>query len=287
MKLGLAFAEGLAWAESSDSLVISAVQGGMVYRLDAFSELHEVADVGGGANNVALASDGSIIVAQNGGTDAQEPLSRIFPDIRLPPVRTSQTGLQCIAPDGQVSFLLSEGLNAPNDVTAHPDGSLYITDPGTPGQPEDYTGGRIMRLSPRGELSEIAGGFYYPNGLQVDGDGNVFVTEGRGLLRINPQGEESWIVEQLTDHGGDGHCLDIEGRHYVAMMLKSGVQVFDRSGRELNFIEFPDGRLTTNCCFGGPDLSWLFMTDGATGHIAVVKDMPTRGARLPLVQRGA
>jgi gluconolactonase len=279
----LAFAEGLAWSARTNSLFVSAVQGGVLYTLDSDLRLRQLADVGGGANNIALADDGSVIVAQNGGIDASGPLSAIFPDISLPPVRHSLPGLQCVSPTGAVTLIAGAGLHAPNDLAVHPDGSVYFTDPGRPEQAGRGVG-RIMRRAPDGAVSVVVSGLAYPNGLQIDSTGSLFVTEGRGLLRITPDGERVWIVETLTDHGGDGHCIDVQGRHYVAMMLHAGVQVFDASGNAEEFIEFPGGRLTTNCCFGGTELDWLFMSDGATGSLAVVRDRPVPGQSLPLAQ---
>jgi len=139
-----------------------------------------------------------------------------------------------------------------------------------------------MRLNRAGDLSVVEDDLSYPNGLAVGADGCIYVTEGQGLLRIDQNGSRSWFVDKLTNHGGDGHCVDVDGRHYVAMMLDAGVQVFDRDGARLDFIESPGGKLTTNCCFGGPEQKWLFMADGATGNITVVRDMPAPGRKVAL-----
>jgi len=61
------------------------------------------------------------------------------------------------------------------------------------------------------------------------------------------------------------------------------VQKIDRDGAFLDFVPFPGGRATTNCCFGGPDMNWLFMTD-ALGDLCIVRDMPTRGSSPPLAR---
>ncbi len=273
---GLAFPEGLAWSEREGAMIVTATQGGHVYRLDpATGSVALVADVGGGANNTTLADDGGIVVAQNSGIRAAT-----YPDVEIRPARP---GLQRIAPDGRITYLLSEGVNAPNDVVAHPDGSLYFTDPGLPRQGAGYTGGRIMRFDVREGLSVIADGLFYPNGIAIDPQGAVLVTERHGLMRIETDGRKTLVVDTLTDHGGDGLCIDERGLYYVSMRARAGAQAINADGQFLDFVPFPGGRTTTNCCFGGPDMNWLFMTD-SMGDLCIVRDMPTRGPAPPLAR---
>jgi len=221
---GLAFPEGLAWSERDGVMIVTITQGGDVYRLDPGEPgLEHIADLAGGANNTTLATDGSIIVAQNGGIAA----GRMTDDAR-PPIRPAPPGLQCIRPDGHVTYLVSDGLNAPNDVVAHKDGSIYFTDPGRPRQGPDYTGGRVMRLDSTRGLSVLTDGLFYPNGIAIDDDDNLLITERNGLLRITPDGRRTWVVETLTDHGGDGLCIDEMGSYFVSMRARGG-RAEDRS----------------------------------------------------------
>jgi len=39
--------------------------------------------------------------------------------------------------------------------------------------------------------------------------------------------------------------------------------------------------VTTNCCFGGPDLTTLFATDAVPGDVVAWEGMPTPGLPLP------
>lgn len=276
----LPFPEGLAWSPADGAVIISATQGGHVYRLDAGAKaVRQVADVLGGANNITLAADGSIIVAQNGGIAAGAS-----PHAPYPPITPARPGLQRIAPDGQVEYILSEGVNAPNDLKAHPDGSIYFTDPGAPRQGPDYVGGRVMRFDARAGLSILADGLFYPNGVAIDAEGDLLITERRGLMRITPDGRKAWVVETLTEHGGDGLTIDEQGRYVVSMRRKGGAQVIAPDGRWLDFIPIPGGGMVTNCCFGGPDLDWLIMTDVQTGDLCIVRDLPFRGRAQPLAK---
>ena len=43
---------------------------------------------------------------------------------------------------------------------------------------------------------------------------------------------------------------------------------------EVDFWPIPGEGATTNCCFGGPDGTWLFATDGLPGQVVVWHDLP-------------
>ena len=72
---GVRFGEGPVWC-GDDSLVVTSVADGALYRIDvATGAMALFADTGGGANGAALAADGSMLVTQNGGIDFAGPRS--------------------------------------------------------------------------------------------------------------------------------------------------------------------------------------------------------------------
>jgi len=75
----------------------------------------------------------------------------------------------------------------------------------------------------------------------------------------------------------DGMATDVEGGFWIAFYGGSKVIHFDASGKELEKIELPVLH-PTSCCFGGPDMSTLFIT---TSQIALSdrskSDNPTAG----------
>jgi enterochelin esterase-like enzyme len=86
-------------------------------------------------------------------------------------------------------------------------------------------------------------------------------------LQIQPDGSfsnEQEFCELQPDSNGDalanGLCVDTEGRLYAATSL--GIQVFDQCGR-VNFI-IPTPQQPYDVCFGGKDLSELFISCGDT-----------------------
>ena len=212
---GIRFGEGPVWC-GNDLLVVTSVTDGALYRIAVGTGAVDLfADVGGGANGAALAVDGSIVVTQNGGIDFSE--MGLFAD--PPPFRTATPGLQVADPDGSVVYLADDGFLAPNDLVVAADGRIFFTDPGHY-PPPDSPVGRIMVVEQDGSVSVMADGFEFFNGIAIDPDGELVVIEQRGLQRVRADGSKEWIVEELGSGGGDGFCLDAEGRSYVASTIE-------------------------------------------------------------------
>jgi gluconolactonase len=138
-----------------------------------------------------------------------------------------------------------------------------------------------MVLARDGSVSEYARGFQYCNGIVFDLDGHVVVVERTGLQRVFADGTREWVVEKLGSGGGDGFCIDEEGRYYVASTVEHGVRVIDTDGKELDFLPIDGKGVTTNCCVGGDDLRTLFVTDALPGNLVAFEGLPTPGLPLP------
>jgi sugar lactone lactonase YvrE len=137
-----------------------------------------------------------------------------------------------------------------------------------------------------GDVTTVAAGFDYCNGIDIDADGTLIVTDHGGVLRVTPGGHKEWLVRGVGEPAPDGVTLDSQGNIYVAASRRSGVQVIDRSGTLLEFLSVPGGGSTSNCCFGGPDYRWLFATDTRRGQVVCFPDLPIPG-RAPSVWQSA
>ncbi|GIU90659.1 MAG: gluconolactonase [Acidimicrobiia bacterium] len=273
---GLPFAEGPVWCPDG-TVVVTSVAEGALHRVDPSTGATErFADTGGGANGAALAADGSILVTQNGGFDFAA--TGLFPD--PPPLRPATPGLQLASPDGRVRYLADEGFRAPNDVAVARDGRVFFTDPPHFPPPEEGVG-RVMVLERDGTVHTFASGFWFCNGLAFEPDGTLVVVERAGLQRVHADGTRDWVVEMLGRGAGDGFCVDADGRFYVASTIEHGIRVVDRDGTILDFLPIEGDGLTTNCCFGGPDLRTLYVTDALPGRLVAFEHMPTPGLPLP------
>ena len=275
---GIPFAEGPVWCPDG-TVVATSVAAGALFRVWPESgTVERIAVTSGGANGAALTADGSILVTQNGGIDFSK-LPGVFAS--FPPYAPATPGLQLAAADGTVTYVVDAGFRGPNDLAITADGAVYFTDPGHFPPPDDGTG-RIMVLERDGSVTTLADGFSYCNGIAFEPDGTVVVVERRGLQRVHPDGSRDWVVEKLGRGGGDGFCLDADGRFYVASTVEHGIRVVDRDGTILDFLPIAGEGLTTNCCFGGDDLRTLFVTDAIPGDLVAFEAMPTPGLPLPV-----
>jgi gluconolactonase len=276
---GIPFAEGPVWRPDG-TVALTGVAGGALYRVWPEEQKTEcIAITRGGPNSAALTVDGSIVVTQNGGIDFGN-LPGIFGD--LPPCEPMTPGLQLATPDGAVTYLADTGMHGPNDLAVAANGELYFTDPGHYPPPENELVGRVLVYEGDGRVRTFASGFQYCNGIAFEPDGTVVVVERRGLMRVRDDGDREWVVETLGRGGGDGFCLDADGRFYVASTIEHGVRVVDTDGTVVDFLEIDGKGVTTNCCFGGPDLRTLFVADAIPGHLVAFEGMPTPGLPLPL-----
>jgi gluconolactonase len=273
---GVRFGEGPVWC-GDNSLVVTSVADGALYRIDVATGVMALfAETGGGANGAALAADGSMLVTQNGGIDFAA--LGLYPEAI--PFRSATPGLQLARSDGSVTYLADQGFRAPNDLAIAGDGRVFFTDPG-PHPPPESPIGRVMVLERDGTISQFADGFAYCNGIAFTPGGVVVVVEARGLQAVGADGEREWVIESLGAGGGDGFCLDADGRYYVASTSDHGVRVVDPDGTVVDFLPIPGDGLTTNCCFGGDDLRTLFATDAIPGRVVAWEGLPTPGLQLP------
>jgi L-arabinonolactonase len=163
--------------------------------------------------------------------------------------------------------------NRPNDATMSRDGRFFV---GTMAQKPDGTPrGHLYRIDPDGRTHHLLDGLHVPNGLAVSPDNRtLYLSDSWNLVR------QIWAFD-LDDQGNisnrrpffdttsmpgrpDGACLDADGGYWSAAI----------DGGELLRL-LPDGAIDqcipvplkkpTKPCFGGPDLSTLFVTSLGTG----------------------
>jgi gluconolactonase len=279
--------EGPVWCPADGTVVLTSVDRGVLYRVWPSTGHKEiVSDTAGSPNSAQLASDGGFVVTQAGGHD----LSSFSPDRHHPPdatvfytvpasPRPTTAGLQRVAPDGTVSYLASDGFQAPNDLVVSEEGTIYFTDPPElTGDNREQLLGKVWAYRADGSLQIVADEFSYCNGIALDVDGSIVVVERSGLQRVYPDGSKEWVIEVLGDGAGDGFCVDSEGRFYVAFNRMRGVKVIE-DGREVDFLPVPEGPpgIVTNVCFGGPDLRTLYLTDAFAGRLLAWEGMPSPG----------
>ena len=275
---GIPFAEGPVWCPDG-TVVATSVAAGALFRVTpGTGAVERFAVTSGGANGAALAADGSILVTQNGGIDFSK-LPGVFGT--FPPFVPATPGLQLASPDGTVRYLAGDGFLGPNDLAVAPDGTVFFTDPGHFPPSKDRPG-RVMAYERDGTVRTVARDFAYCNGIVLERDETIVVVEGRGLQRVFADGTREWVIETLGKGGGDGFCIDADGRFYVASTIEHGIRVVDPDGTVVDFLAIEGEGLTTNCCFGGDDLRTLFVADALPGGVVAFEGCPTPGLPLPV-----
>jgi gluconolactonase len=159
-----------------------------------------------------------------------------------------------------------KGLNGPNDVFVHRDGSLYFTDPyyqrpwwTHQAPPQD--GQHVYRLSPdKKTLTRVTSDLEQPNGI-------IGTADGKRLFVADIRAQKTYVYDIRKDGslankrlfcalGSDGMTLDDQGNLYLT---GKGVHVFDKTGQKVQVIEVPED-WTANVSFGGKDRRTLFIT---------------------------
>jgi gluconolactonase len=200
--------------------------------------------------------------------------------------------------DGTVTPLVDRyqgrRLNSPNDVVVKSDGTIWFTDPpygilsdreGHAAEPE-LPACYAFRFDPEtGALNVVTDLLTHPNGLAFSPDESRLLVSDTSGGAIDGGTHHLWsfdvvsgvaitnpTVFAVVEPGvPDGFRFDATG--HVFSSAHDGIQVFDPSGHRVGVIPVPE--ITSNCTFGGPDGSDLFIT--ATPGLFRIRTK-TRGA---------
>lgn len=223
---------GLAF-DSQGALFGCCSGGRSIVRFDADGSMQVVADRLDGKR---LNTPNDLAIDRNGRIWFSDPFN---PDGNLPPGAQEELGHRSILradpqPDGSYRVLrMTEDTIKPNGLLLSPDESvLYVAESG-------FTAGIVRELRA------------YP--IRADGSLGPFTT-------LHTWGEDHRGVHR----GIDGMCVDVEGNIIACTGWDvSGpgplLQVFSPQGRTLETHPIPT-HMPTNCCFGGRDMSDLYVT---------------------------
>jgi gluconolactonase len=253
---GYGIAEGPVWLPEQPSLLFSDICNSKRYRWSEEDGLSVYREDTNEANGLARDPQGRIIACEH----ATRRVTREEPDGTITVVADNYRG----AP-----------LNRPNDVVVRSDGAIYFTDPITFNVDSvlDFAG--VYRVAPDlGRISLMVHDFVIPNGLAFSLDESALYVNDTGRRHIRAFDLErmynSGRLDLATDRvfceltgdgrGGlpDGMKLDSEGN--VWCTGPGGLWVIDPQGRHLGNILAPEGKHLTNFCFGGSDLTTVFVT---------------------------
>lgn len=167
-------------------------------------------------------------------------------------------------------------LNGPNDVWVRPDGGAYFTDPFYKRPywkrgPTEQDRQAVYFISPEGKLSRVDGELKQPNGVIGTPDGKTLYVADIGAgktYRYDIQADGTLANRKLfCEQGSDGMTTDDAGNVYFT--LGKAVTVYDKAGKKVATIPVPES--ATNVCFGGKDMTTLFITAGTSLYAVPTK----------------
>jgi gluconolactonase len=180
-------------------------------------------------------------------------------------------------PDGSISVVANSyhgfRLNRPNDICVKSDGGIYFTDPITMRVDTELDFAGVYRVSP--DLSRInllVRDFVLPNGIALSPDETILYINDSLRMHIRAFNFDTFnntgLLNLASDHvfcqmsgslpgAPDGMKVDSEGN--VWCTGPGGIWIMDPAGRHLGTILSGDKHIT-NFCFGGDDLTTVFVT---------------------------
>lgn len=204
-------------------------------------------------------------------------------------------------PDGTTAVVADRldrrRISTPNDLAIDRQGRIWFTNPWNAGnidptEREELDHRSVLRADPQPSgsytVTRVTFDTTMPNGILVSADGRtLYVAESNSdrsdidrELRAYPISDDGSLGPYRVLHafskdatgvqrGIDGMCLDVEGNIIAtAGWPQAGpgpmIYVFSPSGRVLETHPVPCLR-PTNCCFGGLDMTTLYVTS-AEGH---------------------
>jgi gluconolactonase len=261
------FAEGPAWDGSA--LLFSDITNSRILRYDpATGETTPYREDTNEGNGLMFDPDGRLYGCQGAGEGRRV-------------VRYEQDGSQTVVADR----FEGKRLNSPNDLAFDAQGRLWFTDPryGDFRDDLELDHESVYRADPQPggswTLTRVTFDTGRPNGLLVSPDqSTLYVAQSeygvdrKRELRAYPIREDGSLDEYQVLHnfyphrGIDGMCLDAEGNIVAtAGWQASGpgpmIYVFAPNGRVLETHPVPYNT-PTNCSWGGPELSTLYVTVG-------------------------
>lgn len=298
---GLGFPEGPV-ALANGTVLLVEIAEGLLVRIATDGRKSIVAKLGGGPNGAAIGPDGAVYICNNGGLAFhREPgVTRVIGTpadysggrIERVDLKTGKFGRLYDSCDG-------EPLNGPNDLVFDRHGGFYFTDNGKVRE-RTVDRGKVFYARPDGSMiKRIIFPISMPNGIALSPEEDtLYVAETETARLWSYRVTSPGAVELLpfpSPNGGrivygaggfqrfDSIKVEAGGRVCVATLQIGGITTISPADGFAEHTPMPD-RNTTNVCFGGADLTTLYVTLSHSGRLARVK-WPRPGHPLNFVDR--
>jgi gluconolactonase len=297
---GLQFPEGPV-AMNDGSVLVVEITRGTLTRVRPNGAKEVVAETGGGPNGAAVGPDGKVYICNNGGFRFDE---NGVPTEGLPDGYTGGYIQRVDVDSGKVEVLYTEcnghRLRGPNDIVFDATGGFWFSDFGKLQERQrDRTA--LYYAKPDGSLiKEVVFPIDGPNGIglapgdthlyaaqtfegrvwawEISAPGEIRKTSGEGPALLAGPGGGKLLAGLPGYQLLDSLAVDGSGNVCVATLINGGITVISPDGASVEFIPTGDP-LTTNICFGGPDLRTAYITLSGQGKL-VAMDWPRPGLKL-------
>ncbi len=302
---GLQFPEGPV-ALPDGSILLVEIARGTVSRVTPKGEIQVVAQTGGGPNGLAMGPDGHAYLCNNGGftwhrgTDGSlRPTGQAsdYSGGRIERINLSTGSIERVYDRAKNAAGADNALRGPNDIVFDAHGGFWFTDLGK-GRARDMDRGGIYYAKADGSLiREVVYPVMTPNGIGLSPDGKVVYfaeTESARIWAIDITGADGQIAAQtfpspsgarfVAQSGGayarfDSLKVDSQGHVVVATLINGGLSRINPANGQIEHTPLPD-RFVTNLCYGGADLTTVYVTMSGTGKLIAIDDWPVAGLRL-------
>lgn len=244
------------WDTDAGKLWWIDITGQTLNRFDPVNRSNECWPVGTDIGSCALAGDGSVIMAMRGG-------------FRRFDMRSEETTLLAAVEAETPAIRLNDGRC--DGAGRYWAGTVHI-----PPDPDDPRGA-LFQLDPDGCCSRVLDNFLIPNGMAMSPDSRTLY-----ISDSHPSVQTIWAFDFDLDAGElsrrrifattremagrpDGACVDAEGFYWIALIDGWQIARFAPDGRLDRTVQMPVSS-PTMCCFGGDDLSTMYVTSIRPGR---------------------
>ena len=277
---GFEWTEGPVWmpTDAGGELLFSEIPSNSIRRWSPPGQTATKASKDGPATTIWMQPSGYTGVADYGGEPGSNGLM-LDAKGRLLLCEHGDRRVAMLTPDGGKMTLADrydgKRLNSPNDLVVHSSGAIFFTDPpyglpgkmGDPRQELDFCG--VYRLDPDRTVHLLTKEFDRPNGIGLSPDqSTLYVAQSDPespiikAFALSPAGEISGgrVFHGFTGTPGKGlpDGLAVASGGELFATGPGGVWVFATDGTPL--AQLATGQATSNCAFGGPDGTDLFIT---------------------------
>ncbi len=279
---GFEFPEGpIAMADAS--VILTEIKAQRLTRVHPDGRKETVVETGGGPNGAAIGPDGAIYITNNGGSFTWPQQDGLTVPGPTPPSHKGGYIQRYDLGTGELTTLYDscEGrpLVGPNDLVFDKQGGFWFSDHGC-STPDGRKSGALYYAKIDGShINRQRDHLIAPNGVGLSPDEKtVYLADTQlGRLWAFDVAEPGVLAPPAGFAPGRSVCnlpgvqfldslaVEAGGKVCVATILNGGITAFDPDGSTEHF-PVPDF-ITTNICFGGPDMKTAWITASSTGKL--------------------